>query len=376
MKILFIVSWYSAFNAPVICEGIFHYEQVCALKKYADTEVAIYFPFDTSIKNDFSDDIEHGIRVFRRRRAFNKIKRCIDYFSDYKSIKKKFNPDVIHAHVAGGAGKISFFWKKVYRVPYLLTEHSPVELMCLENKKNFVTHKFVYKNSFSNICVSKDLCSKLRAYFPRQVFDVIYNGILYVMEHAVYIDRQHKINCAIAASFYDKDIKGFQFLLPAIKEVSENGIDICLHICGGGEYLDFYKHLASELGIMDSCIFYGQVEKTKVYSIVSQMDFVVFASLFESAGVFVEEAMLLGKPLVVTNSGGASSLVTEDTAIVVDKGSTESLVKGIMDMTVRYKEYDSEKIKKYALDNFGMDSVCKKYMNLYTECIRKKRKKI
>lgn len=375
MKILFIVSWYSAYDAPVIREGIFHYEQALALKKYADAEVAIYFPFDSSVQYDFSDKIEHGIRVFRRHQTSGKIKRYINYLSDYKIIKKSFNPDVIHAHVAGAAGKVSFLWKKVFGMQYLLTEHSPVELMCLEKKKNFATHKLIYKNSIYNICVSKDLCDKLHNYFSKQKFDVIYNGVLPVseqmLEHTLNINKRHKINCAIVAAFYDKDIKGFQFLLPAVKEVSEKGIDICLHVCGGGEYLDFYKRFASELDIMDRCIFYGQVKKSKVYDIISQMDFVISASLFESAGVSVEEAMLLGKPLVVTNSGGASSLVTEESAIVVDTGSTESLVKGIVEMSSRYKEYNTEKIKKYAVDNFEINSVCKKYMNLYAECIKK-----
>ena len=35
----------------------------------------------------------------------------------------------------------------------------------------------------------------------------------------------------------------------------------------------------------------------------------------------MEEALLLGKPMLVTRSGGANSLCTEENAIVVDKGS-------------------------------------------------------
>ena len=95
------------------------------------------------------------------------------------------------------------------------------------------------------------------------------------------------------------------------------------------------------------------------------MDFIVSASLFESAGVSVEESMILGKPLVITRSGGASSLVTEKTAIVVDTKSVSALVQGITQMILHLENFDSVEIKKYALENFEMEHVMQKYMDLY-----------
>lgn len=370
MKILFVVSWYSAYGLPVH-EGIFHYEQALALKRFTDVDVAIYFPFDTSIQDDFSDEIEYGVRVFRRRSKKNKYVRYLGYINDYKRIKKDYNPDIIHAHVAGAAGMVTFFWKLFFCRPYILTEHAPIELMHLGKIKHYLLHKVIYKNSQKRICVSNDLREKLEKYYPKQNFDVIYNGVFSPTEQIVvendWIEKKHKINCAIVAAFYDKEIKGYQYLLPAIKELSKSGIDICLHICGGGKYLDYYKNLAAELEISERCVFYGQISKSMVYTIVSQMNFVLSASLFESAGVSVEEAMLLGKPLVVTCSGGASSLVTKETAIVVDKGSSEALVSGIKDMINQYDKFDSIVIKNYATDNFDIESVSIKYLNLYKE---------
>ena len=103
---------------------------------------------------------------------------------------------------------------------------------------------------------------------------------------------------------------------------------------------------------------------------MNQMDFTVSASLFESAGVAVQESMLLGKPVVVTTSGGANSLVTEEAAIVVEKGSTEALVKGIEEMSQKLTQFDCEKIRAYALSQFEIDQVSQKYMEVYTSLIR------
>ena len=179
------------------------------------------------------------------------------------------------------------------------------------------------------------------------------------------------LNCGIIAAFYDKTVKGYQYLLPAIKILIEKGYNINLHICGGGQYLDYYKKMAIDLGIENNCIFYGQIEKNQVYYIISKMDFIISASIFESAGISVEEAMLLGKPLVVTRSGGASSLVNNKTAIVVDTKSTDALVKGIQNMIEKRKLFNSKEIKNYAINNFSIQTVTNQYLHLYNDLLNK-----
>ena len=368
MKILFILTWYSNYNSQTIKEGIFHYEQAIALNKH--DEVAFYFPFDNSINKNFEYGTENGILIFRRRN--NKIKKYFNYIKDYNFIKNKFNPDIIHAHVAQEAGKIALLWYFLFHKSYIITEHAPIQMMNLSNKKNYLISKYVYKNSFKNICVSNDLCQKLKTFFSKQDFSVIFNGIpeinLEAIKNISLYKSNHKYNCVIIGSFYDKDIKGYQYLLPAIKEIVYlNKIDICLHVCGGGTFLDYYKTLASNLGISDNVIFYGHLKKTDVYNIIYNSDFVISSSIYESAGISVEEAMLFGKPLVVTKSGGANSLVTNDTAIIVDTESTKALSDGILYMISHINDYQSQYIKTYANNNFSMKSVTNQYLHLYKD---------
>ena len=95
------------------------------------------------------------------------------------------------------------------------------------------------------------------------------------------------------------------------------------------------------------------------------MDFFVSSSILECSGVSVQEAMLLGKPVLVTKSGGANSLVTRDTAIVVDKGSTQALAEGMEEMIRRYGEFDTEKIKEYAENKFEISHISRQYMEIF-----------
>ena len=379
MKVLMVASWYSPKDAPVMTAGVFHYEQSMALKKYCET--ALYYPYDADLKTGFDKGEERGLMTYRRRKSPIKIPKLSAFFhkmqilGDLRRICKEFSPDVIHAHCGVPAGRIAVQFAKKQGIPVVITEHCPMEQLQAENPVNRAKLHDAYAGSAANVCVSKDSMERLQPYFPDCRFQVIYNGILapetMSLESKVYA-VPGKINCCIVAAFYSKEIKGYQYLLPAMAKLKAQGLPVVLHICGGGDYYEYYVNLAKELDIEDVCIFYGNCSKVQVYSMVSQMDFNISASLFECSGVSVEEALLLGKPMLVTRSGGANSLVNEEVAIVVDKGSTDALVDGIRQMAERLPQFDSKKIRAYAEENFEIDHVSRQYMTLYGEILEKK----
>lgn len=365
MKILMIPTWYSAHDAKVMSAGVFHYEQSIELQKHVD--VALYFPYDMGLDAGFYRAEEKGLLTFRRGKRLAFL-RPLFFILDFLRICKEFKPDIIHGHVGAGAGVPATLLGKLFHVPVVITEHNPVELMGFENESMIEYVENVYIRSAANICVSKHLKDSLVEYFPNEKFQVIYNGVIdpesFERDHKTYAVEGH-INCSIVAAFYNKEIKGYQFLLPSMKELVDSGIKITLHICGGGDHMEFYQNMARELGIENNCIFYGQCNKQKMYSIVGQMDFCISASLFESAGVSVQEALLLGKPVLVTKSGGANSLVNEEVAVVVETGSVSALTNGIKCIIANRNKFDADAIRRYAVDNFAIEKVTEQYMHLY-----------
>ncbi len=379
MRVLMVVSWYSPKNAEVMSAGVFHYEQSMALKPYCDT--ALYYPYDENLISNFEKNEEKGLLTYRRRLPKVKIPKIsfmvqmIKIFSDLKRICKEFKPDIIHAHCAMPAGFIATLFGKLYSIPVVITEHNPIEHFALNKKRIKSQVNFAYSNSKANICVSNDSMNKMKSNFENCDFSVIYNGIYSpdtVGNDGNNYRVEGKINACIVAGFYSKDIKGYQYLLPAIAELKKQDKPIVLHIVGGGDYFDYYVNMAKELNISDCCIFYGNCVKQKVYSIVSQMDFNISASIYECSGVSVEEALLLGRPMLVTRSGGANSLVNDKVAIVVDRGSTEALVDGIIKMVEMLSQFNEKEIYDYAFENFEIDQVSKKYMELYNGILEKK----
>ena len=384
LKILFICSWYASYDLHQFesYEGHpFFTVYAKDMQKYCD--VALWVPFDKLSDKNFNDEYEWGVRTFRSEYKpgwikhiclLRFIRRFFHILKCFMKIRRTFMPDVIHAHAAMQAGLWSTFISKIFRIPVIITEHWPIEYMNLESRMSRFKHRIAYTWSERNLCVSKDLCERLIDVFKNINFDVMYNGIRELPHDASSVNYRQEgyINCVIVAAFYAKDVKGFQYLLPAMKILTQDlNIPLMLHIVGGGTYFEHYRNMAQELGIMNHCIFHGKCSRHEVYSIVSEMDFGISASLFESAGVNVEEMMLMGKPLVVTRSGGASSLVADFAAIIVDKGSTEALVNGIKEMSERYMTYDHEAIRDYAKKNFDLSNMTLQYFKLYQECLNK-----
>ena len=368
MKVLHIVIWYSLRQDTKLFAGVFHNELAKALQK--ECETAIWFPYDDSIDDELLMGVEWGVLTFRSNISSKKMLQLIKCKKQFKTILQSFNPDLIHAHVGRRAGFLAVYLGKHFNIPVVISEHEPLELMELNKWKNRYRQKYAYKHSDANLCVSDYLKSELNALYPEIQFTTVYNGVIdpfsYLSEsnQSYYVDNS--INAVIVSGFYNKDIKGYQYLLPALKKVnSKRKEKVFLHICGDGEFLEYYKNLANRIGISESCRFYGHCDKGKVFQIVNQMDFGISSSLFESAGVSIEEMLLLGKPVVVTKSGGGNSLVSKENAIIVDKGSVEALAIGIDKMANSFQTYDNAVIRKKAIRMFEMNSIVKKHIEIY-----------
>lgn len=372
-----IPSWYPLKDAKDYFAGIFHYETAMDLKKYCD--IAMYFPFDSSLKTENSEEVERGILTYRSKFIRDqRIRNRIRIWREFKRIVKEYHPNIIHVHVAVEAGKYAVFLGKIYHIPVVITEHSATE-NAISGKLGYYISKYVYSRCAFIACCSTNLQHNLQQFFPKLKFDVVYNGIqpVNIMSSDVkQYRRDNCINIAIVAGFYAIDNKGYQFLLPAIKQViDERKHTVTLHIIGDGEYKSYYENMAQDFNISDFCIFYGGCPREKVYEIVSQMDFFVSASLVECSSVSVQEAMLLGQPILVTRSGGANSLVTERTAIVVDRGSSEALAKGIDEMIERLEQFNRDDIRAYAEQNFEISHISEQYMDIYQNILKNKKRK-
>ena len=380
MRIVIAPSWYTTKADPLGTDGSFHYDLAKELSK--DHDVSVFYPFDRSLTDDFSESTERGLLVYRSRFVpGERVRNRIRIYRAFKKMVQKFRPDIVHTHVATEAGRYMALWCSVFRIPFIVTEHSTVEVSGVEKGLAHLYAGFVYKRSLRNYCVSEDLQHKLSVIFPNMRFRVIYNGIITpdeIQETAKTSDYRRNragYHIALVAALYDEKIKGLQYLFRAVRmlkdqEQSGGGMQpVALHVVGGGDYQQYFEKMAKDMEIEDHVIFYGMCDKPEVYDIVSQMDFLVSASLVESFGCSMAEALLLGKPVLATRCGGPEGFVTSQVGRLVEKGSAQALYEGILEMIRCLDSFESEKIRQYAYERFDNRVISKKYEGVYQKVL-------
>lgn len=371
MRVLMMVSWYSPKGEP-INGGIFHYEQAMDLKKYCD--MAIYYPYDRTLGEEYSDEMEYGIRTFRSAYDFKrKIYNRKNMFFAMKKIVRDFKPDLIHAQVSTEVGRFAIILGALFHIPVMVTEHSTVEASGITKFPSYSYAKFVFKYSKCNIAVSDDLTEKLKEIFPKYIFQTVYNGISMVHSESHTMEKYRVsgyVNIVLVAGLYDRYIKGIPTLLKVIARLHQEGKKIALHIVGDGEYRKEFEHMASDFGISKQCIFHGQYTRKQVQEIMQESDFLVSASVLESFGCSIAEAQIVGIPVVATRCGGPESIVNQKTGILVDKGNEEALYIGVLEMIDNYTKYNREEIRRYAEEKFSLDTISRRYYKIYQSVLK------
>lgn len=363
-----MVSWYYSLGEPVLT-GNFHYEQAKDLLKHC--RIAIYYPYDRTITENYHCETENGLLTYRSKyKLEKKIRNRSNMFQTMYHIKKEFQPDLIHAHVATEAGRFAIMLGKLFSIPVMITEHSAVEASGVMTFPHYYYAKFAYKRSKYNVCVSDELAKRLHMIFPKITFHVIYNGIIkpVVKKSSVYC-KKSTVNVVMVAGMYDWNIKGIPTFMKVIRRLIGEGQSLTIHFVGGGEYFEQFIALSKELNIYENCVFYGNCDKNKVYDIVADMDFLVSASLFESFGCSMAEALMLGKPILATKSGGAQSIVNEKNGLLIEKDNEEALYNGMLYMMQNYQNYSAEQLADNAEENFEINRISKKYLDIYMQII-------
>ena len=162
--------------------------------------------------------------------------------------------------------------------------------------------------------------------------------------------------------------KGQEDLVSAAPAVVQKHPDTVFLLVGEGENRRTLEKLAAELGIADRVVLTGF--RSDVPSVLAGLDVFVMPSHAEGFCNSVIEAMMAGLPVVGTNISGIASIVEDRrTGLLVPKGNAvglaEAICKLLTDKDLR-KEM-GEKGRRRALDNFTVDNMVQKTIQIYEE---------
>lgn len=124
------------------------------------------------------------------------------------------------------------------------------------------------------------------------------------------------------------EVKGFDLLLRAFKQVLDAGIDARLMIGGGGRDSEALNRLAKDLNISEKVTLDVWIDDA--VAALDNCDLFVLSSRSESFGIVLLEAMARGVPIISTKAKGPQQLLDNTTTFFADLDSVNSLAAAML----------------------------------------------
>ncbi|MBN1155340.1 glycosyltransferase family 4 protein [candidate division KSB1 bacterium] len=326
------------------------------------------------IENDVRVEIIHSMK--RNILLLNDI---ISIYQIYKIIKK-YDPDIVETHTAkaGAVGRIAAVFG---RVPIIIhTFHGHV----FNNYFNrFITQLFVIIEKMLARVTDKiivlsesqyvDIVKKYRI-APENKVQVVHLGLdleLYKnCQPSNELKKELGLNSddvIIASIGRLVPIKNNKMLIDVVTVLRDRNKKYHLCFMGDGD-------LRSELEMISdrSCThFLGW--RTDLQNIYSGVDLVALTSLNEGTPIAIIEAMAAGVPVVCTNVGGVSDIVTdEETGFLVDSNDVSTMCAKInlLMEDIQLKNKMTTKARKDVLAKFSYQRLIKDMELLYDELLQ------
>jgi len=299
--------------------------------------------------------------------SYGWIKAGLAAFKKY--VAKYGMPDVVHAHNAMYSGMLANAIKSIYKVPYVITEHSTWHARGLIKDKRL--HKLLhraYLKSDGVYAVSKPFCELLTSKFSGVTFDYFPNVLDPFLEAYKYNPVKKSSDDFVFLNIAELHPKKNHKLLinafAALKKESKYA-HAKLWLAGSGSEHDAIKAQIESLQLQEDVIMYGLLSRQKILESIQQADSIVLSSDYETFGVVLIEGMLFGKPVITTKCGGPESFVNEACGILIDTGNESQLTKAMAWQIDNSTSYNADVIRNYTLEQFGAASFLKKIKEIY-----------
>ncbi|HWO96040.1 MAG TPA: glycosyltransferase [Bacillus sp. (in: firmicutes)] len=164
--------------------------------------------------------------------------------------------------------------------------------------------------------------------------------------------------------------KGFHILIEAAEIIRKEQPGVRFIIAGKGPLLHEYRALVKEKRLDDYVQFIGYITDDERNQLLHFSEAVVFPSLYEPFGIVALEGMIVGKPTIVTNTGGLQTIVEDGVSgIKVRPGDAFHLAEQIS-LLLQDKEYArllGENGKQRAETMFGWDHIATETTKLFED---------
>ena len=139
---------------------------------------------------------------------------------------------------------------------------------------------------------------------------------------------ERRLNVLCAARFSPR--KGIDRAIVAADEMRKLGIPVTFHILGSGIMEEELKNMVAQKSLQDHVIFYG--EQGNPYRYMKNADLFLLTSFHEAAPMVIDEAYILGLPILTTRTNSSDEMVTARNCGWVCENSQEALNRALAEI--------------------------------------------
>ena len=294
------------------------------------------------------------------------VTRCLS------RLMKAFEFQLVHAHTAYTDGSAGVAIAAQHGVPLVITEHTgPFKTL---TRTSYLKRKTEAAINAADclITVSQALMGDITDQIAMKRHDraiVLPNVVDTHAFVAAPRENDGRIRALWVGHFVS--VKRVEVLLRAMAMAVEAEPRLCLRLVGAGALKGDLQQLAHKLGIESYVEFAGHVERISLPAHYQESDFLVISSESETFGVVAIEAMSCGRPVLTTDCGGPTEIVTHESLGMVVHKSAESIAQGLQAMALRTsnKDFSAELIRKVAQNRYSLAAVASKLIKTYAKLI-------
>jgi glycosyltransferase involved in cell wall biosynthesis len=383
LNILLIASWYPSKENPTA--GSFVQEQAHMLRDFGHQVIVIHPFMLGTFANSFNKQSyqtfcdEDGIRVLRVGVAPPMpFFRGISYVYCFQRVRiamKKFQLDpkdfsIIHSHAMFMGGVIGHKLSKKYNLPHVHTEHTSGLIFNPKQytKKDIAITRKAYSHCHKVLFVSHFAMKHTLANIALESKDnlVVLPNVVDSSFFSSPIDPFSKVTSLrflVIGNFIPR--KNHQLLLEAFGLVQKEFPTVGLSIAGNGPLEQELRGLSESLKL-ENINWLPILNRAAVKEQMAAHQVILSTSKVETFGLTIAEAQAMGKPVVVTDSGGVRDIVIQETGIITEL-SSEAFAKGLMQLIQSFDAYDPETIRETAKSRFAAEVIMNQLNEIYRQ---------
>jgi glycogen synthase len=280
-------------------------------------------------------------------------------------IKRKFAPDLIHAHAVHPSEFFLLRTADVARCPTLFTVHGWTPMAS--------GHDTLRNRMFRHVDWIVGCCRYVTDQTIRTVPDVAARCVTIptgYRDPGVRLEALPSDPPRLLCVGRLVESKGFQRVLQALPALLRAEPATRLTIVGAGPFRHALEQECDRLQVRAQTTFVGAVPRDRVfgYMLGASMCIIPSADGSEGLNLVALEAALMERPVVATRDGGLSEAVVDgETGFLVDGGDREALERSILtlladpELAARFGRAG----RRFVLDSFGWDRHVADHLTLY-----------